>query len=529
MKAIIYCRVSTKEQAEQGYSLEGQEKECRKFASDQGYEVDKIFIERGESAKTTDRTQLQKLIKYTVENKKTLAVIIIWKYDRLARNLPDQTELVKSFSSCGVKVLSVTENNEENSVGRLMRNIIGSFAQYENDVKGERTINGMRQALLSGRWCWRPHIGYKHEKNLSGKSILVPSVDAPFIIKAFKLAETGLYKQADIVKELRKEGFKKLTEKRLHVVLKNPIYAGILNNDWLTEPVNGIHQALISKDAFYKVQLILSGKRKKITPYNRNHPDFPLRNFVCCIKCGNKLTGSWSRGRKGVKYPYYRCFTKDCSLNLKKQELEHRFKEHLESYHPNQDALDLFEVILQNVWKEKQTNQIKQQSQIEQSIKTLTTRKDRLDELVIKGTMDDETYKIKIKEITEEVSIKHVELREITIGLGNDFEDCLKYCRFFMSNIATNWEKGDIDLKQRFQNLIFPEKVYYENGTFRTTATACIFKQLQGKSPDLSDLVAPSGFTWNQILQDIENIFKFKDLVPMSEDRVDLPTKMSTP
>ncbi|MFC1546382.1 recombinase family protein [bacterium] len=145
--AIIYCRVSTKEQAETGFSLESQESECRKFALNNKYEVDKVFIERGESAKTTDRTQLIKLIKYAVEKRKNINALIIWKFDRLARNLDDQIELLKKFKGLNIRTLSVTENNEDNSTGKLMRNIIGSFAQYENDIKSERTVKGMQQAL----------------------------------------------------------------------------------------------------------------------------------------------------------------------------------------------------------------------------------------------------------------------------------------------------------------------------------------------------------------------------------------------
>ena len=84
--AVIYCRVSTEDQVK-GYSLESQERECRKFALDNHYAIGKVFIERGESAKTQDRTELQKLIKYTIQNKKRIAVLIIWKLNRLARNL----------------------------------------------------------------------------------------------------------------------------------------------------------------------------------------------------------------------------------------------------------------------------------------------------------------------------------------------------------------------------------------------------------------------------------------------------------
>jgi len=138
---IIYCRVSTKEQAEKGYSLEAQRNDCIKFALNNEYEVDKVFIERGESAKTQDRTQLAKMIKHSVINKKKLSALIIWKYDRLARNLSDQTELVKHFGMLNIRVLSVTENNEDNPTDKLRRNIFSALTQYENDIKSKRTMN----------------------------------------------------------------------------------------------------------------------------------------------------------------------------------------------------------------------------------------------------------------------------------------------------------------------------------------------------------------------------------------------------
>lgn len=175
MNAIISCRVSAKEQAEKGYSLEGQEKACCEFAKSQGFEVDRVFIERGESAKTQDRTQLQSFIKYCIQNKKQLSALIIWKLDRLARNLSDQTELLKNFSSLGMRIYSATENNENNATGKLMRNIIGTFAQFENNLKSERTTNGMKQAIQQGRWCWRAPFGYKGSRDDKSKPLIVPA------------------------------------------------------------------------------------------------------------------------------------------------------------------------------------------------------------------------------------------------------------------------------------------------------------------------------------------------------------------
>ena len=136
---------------------------------------------------------------------------------------------------------------------------------------------------------------------------------------------------------------------------------------------------------------------------------------------------------------------------------------------------------------------IKNEYRIEQDLKSLTERKNRIDELMIKGIFDEETYKQKSEESRNEILVKQVELNETKIDL-NDIEGCLNYCKYFLSNLAKLWANADVNLKQRFQTLLFPDKIYFENGTFRTTEIALIFKQLQQKSFEESSLVAPTGF-----------------------------------
>lgn len=96
-KAIIYTRVSTTEQANKGFSLAKQKEDCITFAKKQGFEVVKIFEERGESAKTTDRKELQSLLKYCTENRKQISALIVWKFDRLSRNVEDHYSLMGNF------------------------------------------------------------------------------------------------------------------------------------------------------------------------------------------------------------------------------------------------------------------------------------------------------------------------------------------------------------------------------------------------------------------------------------------------
>lgn len=212
-------------------------------------------MERGESAKTQNRTELQKLIKYAIQNKKKLTALIIWKYDRLARNLSDQMELVKCFSAVGMRVLSATENNEDNSTGRLTRNVIGAFSQFDNDQRSERTKSGMKQALQSGRWCFQAPIGYKFSRDNLSKPILIPSEDAVFVKEAFALFETGLHTQVAISNMLKSKDAKKMSRANLNRLLRQSLYAGIIRvKKWFTDDINGIHEALISKETFFKVQ-----------------------------------------------------------------------------------------------------------------------------------------------------------------------------------------------------------------------------------------------------------------------------------
>jgi len=491
-KCIIYCRVSTKEQAEKGYSLEAQKKECMRFSLNNDYEADKIFIERGESAKTQDRTQLAKMIEYSIRNKKKLSALIIWKFDRLARNLSDQTELVKHFSLLNIRVLSVTENNEDNSMGNLMRNIIGSFSQFENDVKSERTVSGMKQAVKEGRWCWPAPIGYTNAKDHTEKPILVQNEDSKYIKEAFLLAEKGIYKQTEIVERLKKKGFKRINNSLLNRILRNPIYCSLIKTSWFPDLIKAQHQPIISQEVFNRVQAILDEKKPRITPKIRNNPDFPLRNFIHCENCEGKLTGSWSKGRS-KKYPYYHCRTKGCTLYVRKEVLEEEFYQCLKELQPKQEIMNLFKEIVLDVWKKKKEESFKEVKRLEKEMQKLMEKKERINELAIKKTFDDKTYKEEIQKVNNDILVKQIELNEHKIDL-DDSETCINFCKYFISNIADLWRDADLDLKQRFQKLIFPEKVLYKKGRFRTTKIALIFKALNGKSSPNYCQAPPSGF-----------------------------------
>jgi site-specific DNA recombinase len=206
MKAIIYIRVSTTEQAELGTSLKSQEEICRDYAKRNNYDVLKVFIERGESAKTTNRTELKNMLDFISLKYNEIDSLIVFKLDRLARNLIDYTNLLSIFSKSGIVLKSATETIGESPEGKLMQNMIASFAQFHNDQKSQRTKIGMNQALKEGRWIWVPPFGYKYEK-LNSKSYLMFSKDKKIVESIFNSFLNGK-KQYEILESLKNNGIK---------------------------------------------------------------------------------------------------------------------------------------------------------------------------------------------------------------------------------------------------------------------------------------------------------------------------------
>src|SRR5438309_7516503 len=127
MNGVIYCRVSSKEQVE-GTSLESQEAACREYARRNGIEITRVFIERGESAKFADRTQLLELLEFCRDRQNAVQAMLVWKIDRLARNVGDHFNIKANLLKQNVRVVSVTEPIDSNPEGKLLETILAGFA-----------------------------------------------------------------------------------------------------------------------------------------------------------------------------------------------------------------------------------------------------------------------------------------------------------------------------------------------------------------------------------------------------------------
>lgn len=322
MNGIIYCRVSSKEQVE-GTSLEVQEAACREYARAKDIQVLKVFVEQGESAKFADRTQLVALIDFCRENKGEVQALLVWKVDRFARNVTDHYSVKSTLAKFGVRIVSVTEPIDANPEGKLMETILAGFAQFDNDIRATRTLQGMRRKLQEGIFPWGPPFGYRSSVVGTEKKTL-PDVPDPAIFgllqKAWKEFATGVHTQAEMRRLMGAWGItaahgQPFSAQSLYLLFTNPYYAGILRDPWSREEYEGKHVAMVTREDFARVQQVIARRNHSVV-HQKESPEFPLRGLVRCDGCSHYFTSGFSRGRTR-RYPYYVCHVRSCPKTQK--------------------------------------------------------------------------------------------------------------------------------------------------------------------------------------------------------------------
>ena len=212
-RGIIYCRVSSTEQVE-NTSLESQERNCREYAKREGIEiVTTPFIEKGESAKTANRTEFMKAISFCGNKKNKVTHFIVYKLDRFARNQNDHVVTQATLRRYGVVLRSVTEPIDETPIGRVMEGVISVFAEFDNNVRTERSKGGMYENLKKGIWQWQAPLGYC--RPVIGSNIAPDPITAPFIAILFEEYSKGTYTYKSLAEHANQRGFPTKTGKPL--------------------------------------------------------------------------------------------------------------------------------------------------------------------------------------------------------------------------------------------------------------------------------------------------------------------------
>ena len=373
-----------------------------------------------------------------------------------------------------------------------MEGVLAVVAQFDNDVKAEHTRVGLRASLERGRFPFRAPTGYLNAGE--GRLHLDPE-RAPLIKLAFELYATGRYSQREVLRQVTALGLvgqsgKELCSQLFDAMLRKPIYAARV--ECMGVSTRGDFQPIVSEDVFDQVQRQLVRKGSGSTGRSQDDPDFPLRRFTKCGRCGRSLTGSRSTGRGGKKHPYYHC--PGCELRARKFTLEDKFVRFLERLQPNPAYLSLFREVVLDAWKERMADSKQTRRAVQKRLDELQRKLDQLDEaLIFRRSIDQASYERQRDRLREEVTIAEFELEDARLE-ELDVEGVLAFSENFLGNAARIWVEAPQPQRLRFQQVLFPTGITFDGQEVGTERTCLAFSYLQRIQPEKHEMVGPPGF-----------------------------------
>ena len=321
--AVSYLRVSSRQQAErgggadEGFSIPAQREANKRKALSMGAMVGKEFVDRGASARSADRPELQKMLEYVKENADRVDYVIVHKVDRLARNRGDDIVIMRVLNECGVQLVSASESIDDTPAGMLLHGIMSSIAEFYSQNLAAEVKKGMGQKVKNGGTIGRAPLGYLNvrrvdEKGREERTVILDEERAPLIKLAFEEYATGNWTVADLAEHLAMCGLTTratpkiasipIPKKALYNILVNPYYKGTVS--YRGVEYTGLHPALIAPEIWQQVQDILDLHRNG--ERTREHPHF-LKGSLFCAKCGSRMFINYTRSHSGVIYPYFVC------------------------------------------------------------------------------------------------------------------------------------------------------------------------------------------------------------------------------
>lgn len=336
IRCAIYTRKSTEEGLDLEYnSLDNQYDSCKKYIESQQHEgwclVNKRYDDGGFSGGNLERPALKQLMRDIQNNQ--IDMVVVYKIDRLSRSLLDFARLAGVFEANKTSFVSVTQNfNTNDSMGKLMLNILLSFAQFEREMTGDRIRDKIRMQKSKGMWTGgTPPLGY----DIIEKKLIINEAEAEQVrlifntfIETESVGETlNTLKRAEIKtktytsKTERVQGGNEFNRGTLYKMLKNKLYIGLIENKNTNQIYDGLHEKIIPEADFNRVQdLFNKNLNKKIydkktdktglktiyAPKKDTNIPYLLKGIMKCECCNSVLTPTFTTKKSGLVYRYYK-------------------------------------------------------------------------------------------------------------------------------------------------------------------------------------------------------------------------------
>lgn len=484
----IYCRVSTDEQAKEGYSLEAQQKICTEKAKELEYRVAGVFVDEGQSATVSNRPEFLKMLN-EVESKPTTS-IIVYNTDRFARNAADHFMIKERLKKVGAKLISVAQPMlDESPEGKLLDTFMAGINQFYSEDLSRKTKRGMGGRWEQGWWLGPAPLGYINldkDGKISGKAYTPekqhyfdelklkrplglieqdPDV-APLIKLIFKLYATQRYSFKKLGRILYKKGFRTrngepLAHSTLYQIITNTFYYGLMKQKKSGLEKMGRHEPIIDKTIFDVCKLIAEKKGNYAT--RERDYWFMLRGLLVCSECAEQWTAQWRfnlNSKKNDKIAYYRCQKRlPCKqAYIEVGEMEKMAYEQLKRIKFTKGFTDALTRKVKRYLKSHDGNEAKERRKLLNIRSGYIQKRKVMEERLYDKTIDRATFKRGHDDIQTKINSVDDKLVELESTRQFDF-DLLEEVLAMTRNIPKTYKEAPDFLKKRYLQFFFDDIV----------------------------------------------------------------------
>ena len=480
--AVVYCRVSTEEQAKEGLSLDAQQIACSEILLKEGYELLKVIRDEGKSGGSLNRAGIQEVI--SLASNDEIGAIFTINSDRMNRNTLDFLNLRKLFEDHNVTLRCIYEPLSDGSpTSKTMQTIMASFNELQRLVTADKVKKTMYAKGEAGYYPAIAPIGYLNTINPDpyaerfAKKIITPDpIRAPLMTEMFKMYSTGNFNVHDLTDVLYDKGLRsrkggKVAPSRIFAMLKDPIYLGEIN--WGEVRVKKAkHEPLIDENTFKQVQSIFESHNHHAC--RRRKHTFLLNGFIYCGRCDKRYTAEWHL-KKGLSY--YHCSNpKGCSKHIQCHSLESKVADKFKDFEFSEDFINkVIEKVKETFFQRREQYSAKKQALINQKT-AIENRKRVIQEKLFERIITNNEF----TKLNDELKISDIKIDERIFSLESDQDIRINISQEilqFMTDIYGAYMKASINLKRHFLGF-FWERFEVTDGVIITSCPAPLFQAL---------------------------------------------------
>ncbi len=401
----LYLRVSTEDQAREGFSLPEQKERLETFCKFKGYEIVDYYEDAGISAKTGNYRPEFERLKEDIKSKR-INTIIALKLDRITRSIFDWEKLMTFLDENDAYIdCANDEVNTTNANGKMVSRLLMSVSQNEIERTSERTKVGLAGAIKQGHLSSQAPLGYKHEN----KKLVIDYSTKDVVVRIFELYYNGNSYQtiSNILNEEQVLGKSNWRDSTITAILENEVYKGdFVHGKRTKHPTyyKNVVEPLVSKEMWEDCQ---AQKEKNSRAYQRTLTYLFLQK-IRCPRCNNLMGGKATKKKNGNVYYYYYC--NNCKLNLKENVIEEYFENFINEIVEYDSVVNQFflPMIKQKFDEPKEL--------LEKELDKQNAKLDRIRKAYIAGAFDLEEYNAEKKIVDEAISKIQSELNTTNIN-----------------------------------------------------------------------------------------------------------------